>query len=130
VAGGTPGHTLGKIAATLDAFRRAFELPVGQRALLRSEERTPADGKSDGDGENNAQDGETDEQNFPELFHSIPKVVVELPKRAPIINEDIVWIGGILRYKTEDQSETDIVPRSVTSFSSRSLFSARAWAQV
>ena len=57
-----------KITSAGYAFGCALELAVGQRALPGSEEGTPADGEMDGDGQENK---ETDEQNFPALFHLI-----------------------------------------------------------
>jgi hypothetical protein len=47
----------------------ALELPSGQRPLLGTEERSPADGERDDTGQHDAEQANADEQNFPELFH-------------------------------------------------------------
>ena len=71
VAGFAVECSLNEIAATRDALGGALEVAIGESALSRSEERTPANCERDGDNEQNGEQRETGEQNSPELLHSV-----------------------------------------------------------
>jgi len=88
VAGFAAQDRLHEISAASEAFRCAFKLPVGGGSHSGSEERTPADGESDGHGKQDNERRGADEQNSPELFQNcFPTWLVNRPKMVAIVTD-------------------------------------------
>src|SRR5579862_2155677 len=70
----TTQQILHQIAPASHALRSALKLPAGQRPLLRTKKWPPSNRERDNDRQQHAQHHSTDEQNFPELLHSVDQL--------------------------------------------------------